>query len=453
MGVDQAKLQQYVAELAAAERLPGALVGVSHGGRRVLAATGTANANTGAAMTPDTAFLTGSLGKVWVTTLVMQLVESGAVDLDAPVRRYLPHLRLADESAADDLTVRHLLTHTSGIDGADYCPDDLGGGEDAVARYVDSLAGLGQLHRPGELWSYCNPGFVIVGRLVEVVTGRPFARALRELLLEPMDLSRTLLSAEEAILWPAAVGHFPDPAGGPQRATGRYLLPPAMSPAGTTLTATLADALAFAELHLGRGKPVISADSVAAMADHHVDLPVPGLGSFGLGWARTVRDGTVVLSHGGGSLGGLAQIVVVPSADFAMVAFANSAASGGFMAALVPGVLEQFAVPTRLPPADPGEPAAPQRFIGVFRRREFETTITVESEELVVRTTPDPDNAVLRAYEAATPTVVRCRPIGPSSFALPATSSGGVASAAGYLIGDDYLFSGGRLARRVVGAG
>jgi CubicO group peptidase (beta-lactamase class C family) len=450
--VDQAQLQEYVGELAAEEGLPGAVVAVSHGGQRLYAAAGIANANTGAAMTPDTGFLLGSIGKVWVTTLVMKLVEAGRLTLDATVRNFLPELRLADDGAAETLTVRQLLTHTSGIDGADYCPDDLGSGDDAVAKYVDSLADVGQLYPQGELWSYCNPGFVIAGRVIEVVTGRPFSRALREELLEPLGLARTLLSAEEAILWPAAVGHFPDLSGGPTRATGRYLLPPAMSPAGTTLTTTLDDALTFADLHLGRGKALVSSESIAAMAARHVDLPVPGLGSFGLGWGRTERAGTVVLSHGGGSLGGLAQLVVVPTADLALVAFGNSALAAGFMAKLTVHVLTSFGVPPSSADPDPGPAASPERFTGVFHRREFETTISVEGEDLVVQTVPDPTNAVLRAYGASTPTEVRCRPSGPRSFSLPPSSSGAVASAAGFLVGEDYLYTGGRLSRRVSGS-
>ena len=450
--MEQTDLQELLDGLLADKAVPGAVLGVSVGGVRRLAAGGLANAATRSPMTVDTGFLIGSLGKVWVTSLLMVLIEAGSVGLDSRVRDVLPELRLGDEEAAGSLTVRHLLTHTSGIDAADHCPDDLGTGVEAVARYVASLAGVDNMYAPGELWSYCNPGFVIAGRIVEVTTGKFFAHAMHDLLLEPLGLRRTLTSAEDAILWPAAVGHFPDPSTGLVRRTTRYLLPQAMSPAGTTMSATLDDALGFAEMHLGRGPRVLSQEAIGQMAAHQVDLPITALGSFGLGWGRPARpDGTVVLSHGGGSLGGLAQLVVVPSADVAVVAFGNSALAAELVSAACTQVLSAAGVPRDVNEPDPGTPADAALFAGTFRRREFTTRIRVEGADLLVETTPDPTNAVLRAYGASSPTVVRCRPTGPRSFSLPPAVAGAVPSAAGFLVGEEYLYMGGRLSRRVEG--
>src|SRR5690606_40245912 len=124
--------------------------------------------------------------KVWTTVLLMQLVEEGELDLDAPVRTVLPDLTLADEKVAVELTTRHLLTHTSGIDGDLFT--DTGRGDDAVEKYVASLASAALLHPLGRGWSYCNSGFVIAGRIVEVLRGAPWDQVLRERIVTPLGL-------------------------------------------------------------------------------------------------------------------------------------------------------------------------------------------------------------------------------------------------------------------------
>jgi CubicO group peptidase (beta-lactamase class C family) len=444
--LDGTRLQELADRLRADADVPGLVVGVSYGGQRVSAATGTANVAAGTPMTTDAGFLFGSVTKVWVTTLLMQLVEEGLVSLDHRVTDVLPDFATADRTASDQLTMRHLVNHTSGIDGGDFCPDDLGRGPESVARYVERLRDLPQLHAPGEYWSYCNPGFVVAGRVIEVLTGRDFDDTFRARLLGPLGLTRTFLTPEESILWPVTVGHFPLPGGG-NRVTGRYLLPRSLGPAGSSLATTVDDALTFADLHLGRVDGVVSKAGLAEMAAHQVDLPAPGAGGFGLGWGRATWSDTVVLSHGGGSVGGLAQLTVVPDKDLALAAFVNSAAGAGVLNRLVDEVLGELGLARPVP--EPSEPGPVASFVGRFTRYGFDTEITADGDELVVRNVPDPTNAVLVAYGAAAPSEVRCRPTGTRSFGLPPSTDGALPTSMGVLVGDDYLFLGGRLSRRV----
>jgi CubicO group peptidase (beta-lactamase class C family) len=146
VGADE--LQAVLDELVAKHGVPGAVVGLLHGDEVAVAAAGTANLNTGAEMTPDTAFLTGSITKVWTASLLMTFVDEGIVDLDRPVATYLPHFRLADPRAATEITVRQLLNHSSGIDAGDYLLE-LGEGPAAHRRYVERLATVEQIHAPG----------------------------------------------------------------------------------------------------------------------------------------------------------------------------------------------------------------------------------------------------------------------------------------------------------------
>src|SRR3546814_20057652 len=93
----------------------------------------------------------------------MQLVEEGALDLDAPIRRYLPDFTTADAVTAT-LTVRQLLTHTSGMEGDFFPPADADG---TSAQHVRQMRGLGPLHAPGDCMSYCNAGLVVPTRIIE----------------------------------------------------------------------------------------------------------------------------------------------------------------------------------------------------------------------------------------------------------------------------------------------
>src|SRR5262249_30889547 len=147
--------------------------------------------------TTDSLFQIGSITKIFTTTLVMQLVDAKLVDLDAPVQRYVPDFELAEAGAAARITVRHLLTHTSGIEG-DYF-EDFGRGDDSIERYVASLENIGLIHPTGAMWSYCNTGFVIAGRLVECATGLPFHEALQSRILDAVGLNHTTVLLERML--------------------------------------------------------------------------------------------------------------------------------------------------------------------------------------------------------------------------------------------------------------
>src|SRR5262245_40443301 len=114
MGAD-AELSASLADALKRHRVPGAALAIFAGESLREAAAGVVNARTGVEATPDAVFEIGSITKVFTTTLALQLADEGRLELDAPLRRYLPELVLADPDAAAQVTIRHLLTHTSGI--------------------------------------------------------------------------------------------------------------------------------------------------------------------------------------------------------------------------------------------------------------------------------------------------------------------------------------------------
>src|SRR5688500_7719205 len=104
--------------------------------------------------TTDSVFQIGSITKIWTATLAQRMVNSGVLDLDRPVVSYMPDFRLSDPAATNSVTARHLLIHTSGIDGNLFT--GTGVSSDAIARFVATLSGAEQLFAPGSMFSYCN---------------------------------------------------------------------------------------------------------------------------------------------------------------------------------------------------------------------------------------------------------------------------------------------------------
>ncbi|GAA3202113.1 hypothetical protein GCM10020255_107310 [Rhodococcus baikonurensis] len=207
--VDPDYWQYRLDTLSAKYGVPGASLGIltttRSGFDRTVVTSGVVSTRTGVAATPDTLFQMGSISKVWTATLIMQLVEEGLLDLDAPVRNILPDFAVDDAVATATVTTRQLLTHTSGIDGDVFI--DGGRGDDCVERYVAALKSTVQLFAPGTDWSYCNTGFVIAGRIIEVLRGKSWDAVLRERIIEPLGLAKTTTLPEETALHRAAVGH------------------------------------------------------------------------------------------------------------------------------------------------------------------------------------------------------------------------------------------------------
>ncbi|MFN0180831.1 MAG: serine hydrolase domain-containing protein [Gemmatimonadales bacterium] len=383
-------------ELVTKHRIPGALVGTLQRGEVSFGAAGVANLNTGLPMTEDTGFLTGSITKVWTSTLVMTFVDDGTIDLDRPVSGYLPHFRWAGGA----ITTRQLLNHSSGLDAGDYLLE-LGAGPEAHRRYADLLTRVDAIHRPGAYSSYCNGGFILAGHLIEYLTGKSFDQLLRERVIGPLGLERTVTSADEAILHRTAVGSLPDPERpGAHRVTPKFLLPRSAAPAGATLITTLADQLEFAAMHLGagrgrRGTRVLSEASAGAMATRTIGRPV-GSGGFGLGWGVSGLPGAIRLSHSGGSNGGIAQLVVIPGDQFAFASFANSSSSYGFHAELQQRVMATAGSNRPASPPRPevvAKPAALESRLVLGRYRRMSQWISIEAEgsRLVAEVTVVPE--------------------------------------------------------------
>lgn len=372
------RLEDELPTLAVTHDVPGVSVAVLVDGQVVEGAAGVVNRRTGVAVTPDSVFMIQSITKVWTATLVMQLVDDGLVELDVPVQAYLPGFRTADEGASSRITVRHLLTHTGGFEGDIWTATTAG--DDALQRFVDDLVvGAPQRARPGEMYSYCNAGYGVLGRLVEVLRGTTYARALRRYLAVPLGIEEIAFCADEALAFRTAIGHVrprPDEALRPLAVWA--VLPPSNPAAGNQLAMSARALIAFARMHLADGVApdgtrLLSRASAPAMRERQVDQPaaVGGRAGQGLGWMLAKRPG--VVEHGGDAPGVAALLRTVPAHGVAVAMLTNSGEPGPLVNALVDPLLHDLAgvapAPGLTAPAADVRVAEPRRYLGRYETR------------------------------------------------------------------------------------
>jgi CubicO group peptidase (beta-lactamase class C family) len=376
---DDSYWRSRLAELAVKHHVPGAALGILRlepGGReeQVEVSYGVLSRATGVEVTDDSLFQIGSITKIFTTTLAMQLVEQGGLDLDQPVVDFLPELRLSDPAAQRLVTLRHLLTHTSGIDGDAFM--DTGRGDDSLQRYVARLGEVAQNFPVGATWSYCNTGFSIVGRIIETMTGQVWETALKERVLAPLGLTHTATLPEEALLFRSAVGHLATPGEEPQPTTV-WCMERSGAPTGSILAMAVGDLLTFARMHLsaGRGRDgtaVLGERATAEMQQRHADLPgrygTPD--SWGLGWMRFDWGGHDLFGHDGNTLGQSAFLRILPSQGLAVALLTNGGHTKDLYHELYPEVFAELAgvhVPAPLTPPEPAPDVDLSRHVGRYQ--------------------------------------------------------------------------------------
>lgn len=402
-----AALDDFVTMRMAELQVPGVAIGVIVGQQEHAAGFGVTNVDHPLPVDADTLFQIGSTGKTFTATALMRLVEQGKLDLDAPVRDYLPGFRVADEDVSREVLLRHLVTHTAGWFGDDLT--DTGDGDDALEKYVEGMADLPQIAPLGEYFSYNNAAVALAGRVIEVVRDQPYEAAIAELVFQPLGLEQSFLFPKAVMTRAFAVGHEPppdDPQGAP-RVAEPWALPRSMHPAGGVIS-SVSDQLRYARFHLGDGTvdgtPVLTPESMRRM-----QTPLgPGgslgglvLDGVGVNWLLTTIEGEAppsggggpggerVVMHGGSTNGQQSLLLLVPSRDFAITVLTNAEAGALLAEEATMWALEQF-LGLHLPALTPIE-AAPEQlaeYTGDYDFGEGLTiTISLDGGELSLVTT------------------------------------------------------------------
>lgn len=296
----------YLRKHAAEHHVPGLAAAVVRDGQVVQTVTLGRDGND-AKITADTPFLLGSVSKPFTALAVLQLVERGQVDLDAPAQRYLPYLTLSD------VTVRHLLTHTSGLPPIIDRTDRFDNTPDGLDRAVRGLSTLKSTGRPGGAHRYSDANYAILGALVAAVSGESFGGYLRQHVLDPLNMRHSAATEAEA----EAVGLPP----GHRTWFGRpYRFEAPFDTSGVPygyLAASLDDMTRFVAAQLGSGPAEIL--SPHGIRESHTGYVDTGGGRYGYGW----RESSDLVWHAGATPGYFSHVVLDPNEKIGVIVLNN----------------------------------------------------------------------------------------------------------------------------------
>lgn len=268
-------------------------------------------------ITPDTPFLTGSISKSFTALAVMQLVEAGSVDLDAELSRYLD---VFSSRPAGAITIRQLLSHTSGYSTlqGNAPHEDRADAPDEIERRVARVAALQPSYPPGARWEYSNVNYLILGRLIEVVSGRDYETYIERSILEPIGMERSFVAdgvTHEAM----ATGHRPW--FGAKVPLARNKLARSAGPQGGVV-ASANDLALYMRVMLNGQDDLLSADGKAMMMRPASDASP----RYGFGWF--IGEGSVW--HSGASPGVETLMTLVPAERKGVVVLTNAGSGVGF---------------------------------------------------------------------------------------------------------------------------
>jgi CubicO group peptidase (beta-lactamase class C family) len=300
-------IDEYITARMRSDHIPGVALAIVKGDQIVyLKGYGRAD-QSGRPVTPQTPFLIGSVTKPFTALAVMQLVEAGKVELDAPVQRYIPWFRTADpkasaqtpalapkRSAGASVTVRMLINQTSGLPQGPTMvtwtwPDEV----DAIERHVRLLANAKLVSSPGQSFVYSNANYVTLGMILQAVSGQSYEDYIRQHIFTPLDMQHSYVSQKAAMQDGMARGYrwwlgFPIPVTLPYNR--------ANLPAGFVISSA-EDMAHFLIAQMNGGRywdiSVLSPDGIALLQAE------PPSGAYGMGWESVRIDGRRLINHDG----------------------------------------------------------------------------------------------------------------------------------------------------------
>ncbi|WP_457256450.1 serine hydrolase domain-containing protein [Pedococcus sp. P5_B7] len=401
-------------DLAAAEMerggVPGIALGIYHDGRQGTAGLGVTNAVHPLQVDGDTLFQVGSVSKTFTATAILQLVDAGRVSLDDPVQAYLPEFNVADPQVSGDVTVRDCVTHSCGWEGEFGA--DTGSGDDALALRIARMADLPQVTPLARFWSYNNTAYSVLGRIVEVVHGRPYEDVINDDLLTPLGMDGACFFASDLLHQKFAVGHIDD--GGQPAIARPWGLPRAANSNGG-LVASAAHMLQYARFQLNGATSVLS-DSLRVAA-FEPSGPANDTPEVGLSWWLDDEPGERVVSHGGVTNGQECLFAMIPTRQFALVVLTNAAGGAAAAQWLLAGTLRTyFGMDAGEPPAD--RSADVEEWLGTYETASKRTVLRREGQRLLLDQTPVTDRWDRLFVPAPSQLAIDVRPTGPDTMLI-----------------------------------
>jgi len=343
--LEPAAVDRFVERYRVTAGMPGLVVAITHG-TEVVHVKGYGSDSTGTPMNARTPMRLASVSKSFTALAVMQLAEAGRVQLDRPVRQYLPELRMADPRV-DTITVRQLLNHSSGLTQAAFPTANLPvvrSLREAVVQLARARLGA----EPGKAWNYHNANYHVAARLVEVVSGERFDTYLRDRIFTPLGMDHTVTTTTTRDRVPGLAEGY----------TVVYGVPfsrPELSEFDGGIVGTAEDLTGWliSQLNGGRGPAGERVLSPAGVAELHRPS-APG-GEYGLGWfSEDLPAGGRKVYHGGTGWTFSSQQVLLPGSGYGIAVLSNSRPA---YVDDIQGITEGLVTM-----AEGGKPAGPKRY-------------------------------------------------------------------------------------------
>ena len=307
-----AKVDEYIRSEMQAQQIPGVALAVIKDGKMVIArGYGFANVEHQVPVKPETIFQSGSTGKQFTATAVMMLVEEGKLNLDDKITKYFPD----GPEAWRNITVRHMLTHTSGM--TDY-PEDFDLRRDYTEdELYQRIKTIPLAFQPGEKWSYSNLAYVMLGILIHKISGKFYGDFLQERIFKPLDMSTARIINEADIV--------PNRAAGYRVVDGQIKNQSWVSP---TLNTTADGALYLTIYDMAKWDAALYTEKLLKKSSLEqmwtpVKLNDGTTHPYGFGWALGEVRGHRVIEHGGSWQGFKAYIARYVDDKMTVILFAN----------------------------------------------------------------------------------------------------------------------------------
>ncbi len=315
-------IDEYVTRQVAGKRLPGLAYAIVDG-NEIVAAGGFGNAmlDKSKPVTPNTVFRIGSVSKLFTDIAVMQLVEKGEIDLDAPVTKYLPNFKPVNPFGKP-ITLRMMMAHRSGLVREPPVGNYFDDSAPTLAKTIDSLNGTTLVYEPGTRQKYSNAAIAAVGYALEKTQKQPFDKIVRERVLEPLGIKKTsfgrtpALQAEMAqgLMWTYHGREFPAPT---------FEL--GIAPAGC-MYSTVTDLGKFLSVVFAGGRgpngPILKPETLKQMLAPQFAKEGAKRG-FGIGFQIGELDGKTRIGHNGAMYGFATDLAFLPDEKLGVVVVAS----------------------------------------------------------------------------------------------------------------------------------
>lgn len=319
----ETELDGVIAEFIDTHPIPGIAVGVVKDGQVVYAkGFGVADAQTREPVTSQSLFHTASVSKTFVATAIMQLVQQKKLDLDTPVAEYLPYFQL-DDKRAEQITIRQMLTHTSGMpDVRDYQWDEPEYDVGALERYVRSLKARKLIAPPGQGFHYSNMAYEVLGDVIAKVSGESFEAYVQERILAPLEMQHSTFLREET---DAHLRTTPHVGRRKPKTSSVYPYHRAHAPS-STLHSNVEDMCNWIIANVNRGqfkdRRILQADSYDQIWRPQATVR-EGV-EIGLGWMLAERPYGLLVFHGGRDIGFQSHVTLLPETAGGLVILTNT---------------------------------------------------------------------------------------------------------------------------------